>query len=68
MVYVLDPVNSYNMEFIGQVDYFLTNNIILNLSTKVFVNTTTAPVFESWGVAGINRGRSEVGLRLTYQF
>jgi len=68
VVYVLDPVNKYNMEFIGQVDYFFTNNIIVNLSTKVFVNTTTAPVFESWGVAGINRGRSETGLRLTYQF
>jgi hypothetical protein len=68
VVYVLDPVNSYNMEFIGMVDYFLTNNLILNLSTRVFVNTTPAPVFESWGVAGVNRGRSEIGLRLTYQF
>jgi len=68
LVYVLDPVNSYNMEVIGMVDYFLTNNLILNLSQRYFINTVSHPVFESWGVAGINRGRSETGIRLTYQF
>ena len=67
-VYVLDPVNKFNMEINWGVDYFLTNNLIVNLSQKYFINTTSAPVYESWGVAGINRGRSETGLRLTYQF
>ena len=56
------------MEVIWMVDYFVTNNFIVNLSQRYFINTTNAPVFESWGVAGVNRGRSETGLRLTYQF
>jgi uncharacterized protein DUF1302 len=68
MVYVLDPVNKYNMEVIWMVDYFVTNNLIVNLSQRYFINTTGDPVFETWGVAGINRGRSETGVRLTYQF
>ncbi len=68
LVYVLDPVNSYNMEVIWMCDYFVTNNIILNLSQRYFINTTSKPVFETWGVAGLDRGRSETGLRLTYQF
>lgn len=68
VIYVLDPVNSYNMEVIWFVDYFITNNVILNLSQRYFINTVNHPVFESWGVAGINRGRSETGIRLTYQF
>ncbi len=68
VVYVLDPVNSFNMEVIWMADYFITNNLILNLSQKYFINTSTAPVFETWGVGGTNRGRSETGLRITYQF
>jgi hypothetical protein len=68
VVYVLDPVNKFNMEVNWAVDYFLTNNLILNVSQRYFINTTEQPVFESWGVAGINRGRSETGIRLTYQF
>jgi hypothetical protein len=65
---VLDPVNSYNMEVIWMLDYYITNNVIVNLSQRYFINTVSHPVFESWGVAGINRGRSETGIRLTYQF
>jgi hypothetical protein len=68
LVYVLDPVNSYNMEVIWMVDYFVTNNVIVNLSQRYFINTVRHPVFETWGVAGTNRGRSETGIRLTYQF
>jgi hypothetical protein len=68
VIYVIDPVNSYNMEVIWMFDYFITNNIIVNLSQRYFINTVSHPVYESWGVAGINRGRSETGLRLTYQF
>ncbi|MFI5396521.1 MAG: DUF1302 family protein [Candidatus Binatia bacterium] len=68
VVYVLDPVNKFNMEVNWAVDYFLTNNLILNVSQRYFINTTEQPVFESWGVGGINRGRSETGIRLTYQF
>ncbi len=68
VVYILDPVNSYNQEVIWMLDYYLTNNLILNLSQRYFINTTSRPVYESWGVAGINRGRSETGIRLTFQF
>jgi len=67
-IYVLDPVNSFNMELIWMCDYFITNNFILNLQQRYFVNTTREPVFETWGVGGTNRGRSETTLRLTYQF
>ena len=67
-VYIIDPVNSYNMEVLASVDYFFTNSIIFNLAQRYFINTTSHPVFESWGVAGINRGRSETSARLTYQF
>lgn len=68
VVYVIDPVNSYNMEAIAMLDYYLTNDIILNLTQRYFINTVSHPVFESWGVAGINRGRSEWDIRVTYQF
>ncbi len=67
-VYILDPVNSFNMEVLWFADYYVTNNIILNLSQRYFINTVSHPVFETWGVGGINRGRSETGIRLTYQF
>lgn len=68
VVYVLDPVNSYNQEVIGLLDYFITNNVIFSLSQRFFINTTSRPVFESWGVAGLNRGRTETGVKLTIQF
>lgn len=68
LIYILDPMNKYNMEVIWMLDYFVTNDLILGLSQRYFINTTDAPVFESWGVGGINRGRSETGIRLTYQF
>ncbi len=68
LVYIIDPVNSYNMEAIWMFDYYITNNVILNLRQTYFINTVSHPVYESWGVGGVNRGRSETGLRLTYQF
>ena len=68
VLYVLDPVNKFNQEVIWRLDYFITNDVILNLSQRYVINTTACPVFESWRVAGINRGRSETGIRLTYQF
>ena len=68
VVYILDPVNSYNMEAIWMLDYFFTNNVIFNVTQRYFINTTETPVFEAWGVGGINRGRSETSLRVTYQF
>ncbi len=68
VVYIIDPVNHYNQEVIGLLDYFITNNVILSFSQRFFINTTSRPVFESWGVAGLNRGRTETGVKLTIQF
>jgi len=68
LIYVLDPVNSYNMEVIAMFDYYITNDIIFNLTQRYFINTVSHPVYETWGVGGTNRGRSEWGIRLTYQF
>ncbi len=68
LIYVIDPVNSYNMEVIAMVDYYITNDIIFNLTQRYFINTVSHPVYETWGIAGTNRGRSEWGIRLTYQF
>jgi hypothetical protein len=68
LAYVIDPVNKYNMEVLWAVDYYFTPNFIINLSQRFFVNTTSEPVYESWGLGGINRGRSETGIRFTYQF
>lgn len=66
--YGIDPVNSYNMLIAWSVDCFVTNDFIVNLAQRYYVNTTDEPVFETWGLGGVNRGRSETQLRLTYQF
>lgn len=68
ITYVLDPVNSFNMEVAWSLDYYVTPDFIVNVAQKYFINTTEDPVYETWGVAGVNRGRSETQLRFTYQF
>jgi hypothetical protein len=68
ITYILDPVNSWNMEVFWAVDYYVTPDFIVNLGQRFFINTTEQPVYETWGVGGLNRGRSETQLRLTYQF
>lgn len=67
--YILDPVNHYESEAFWSLDYFLTNDLILNIAQRYFINPTgISPNFEPWFLAGGNRGRSETGIRLTYQF
>jgi len=68
MVYLLDPVNSYSQEVVWGVDYFVTPNFGVNLAQRFIINPTKEINFEPWGLGGLNRGRSETGLRLTYQF
>lgn len=68
ITYVLDPVNSFNQEVAWSLDYYVTPDFIVNVAQKYYINTTEAPVYETWGVAGVNRGRSETQLRFTYQF
>jgi hypothetical protein len=68
ITYILDPINQYNMEVFWGVDYFVTSNFVANVAQRYFINTTSEPVYEPWGVAGFNRGRSETQVRFTYQF
>ena len=67
-VYLLDPVNDYSQEAVWGVDYFVTPNFAVNLSQRYIINPRRRVNFEPWGLGGLNRGRSETGLRLTYQF
>ena len=68
MVYLLDPVNSYSQEAIWGVDWYVTPNFGVNISQRFIINPKKEVNFEPWGLGGLNRGRSETGLRLTYQF
>ena len=66
----LDPVNQWNMEPFWTVDYVVRDDFVVNLAQRWFVTPTgrSNPIFETWGVAGLNAGRTETSLRLTYQF
>jgi len=68
IVYLLDPINDYSQEAVWGVDYFVTPNFAVNLSQRYIINPRKRVNFEPWGLGGLNRGRSETGLRLTYQF
>ena len=68
LTYAIDPVNKYNMLVAWSADYYLTPDVIVNMAQRYYINTTEAPVFETWGLGGVNRGRSETQLRLTWQF
>ena len=66
----VDPVNQWNMEPFWDVDFVVRNDLVVNLGQKYFVQPRGhhSPTFETWGIAGLNSGRSETLLRLTYQF
>jgi len=66
----VDPVNQFSMEPFFAVDYVVKDWFVLNLSQRYFVTPRgySEPIFETWGVAGLNRGRSETVLRATFQF
>jgi hypothetical protein len=66
----LDPVNQFNMEPFWAVDYVVRDDFVVNLSQRYFVTPRGhhTPIFETWGLAGLNAGRSETALRLTYQY
>ncbi len=68
ITYILDPVNKFNMMLFWTVDWFVTDSFTANIGQRYFINTTSQPVYESWGLAGTNRGRSETQLRLSYRF
>jgi hypothetical protein len=66
----VDPVNQFSMEPIWALEYFVRNDLVVNLAQRYFVTPRghSTPIFESWGLAGLNAGRSETSLRVTYQF
>lgn len=66
----LDPVNQFSMEPFWAVDYVVRDDFVVNLAQRYFVTPRGhhTPIFETWGLAGLNAGRSETSLRLTYQY
>jgi hypothetical protein len=66
----LDPVNQFNMEPFWTLDYVLRDDLVLNLAQRYFVTPRgrSNPIFETWGLAGLNSGRSETSVRVTFQF
>jgi hypothetical protein len=63
-------VNQFNMEPFWAVDYVLRDDFVVNLSQRYFITPRghSTPIFETWGLGGLNAGRSETALRLTYQY
>jgi len=70
LAYGVDPMNSWNMFAGWSVDYYVTNELIARLGQNYFLaaGAGSMPAFETWSLGGLNRGRSETVLRLTYQF
>jgi hypothetical protein len=65
----VDPVNQFSMLPFWDVDYVFRDDLVLNLGQRYFVNPRGKDqIFSAWGLAGLNGGRSETSLRLTYQF
>lgn len=66
----VDPVNQFSMEPFWAVDYVVKDWLVLNLSQRYFVTPrhTNEPIFETWGISGINKNRSETVLRITFQY
>ena len=66
----VDPVNQWNFEAFWTVDYVVRDDFVINLAQRYFVTPRghSTPIFETWGLGGLNADRSETELRLTYQF
>ena len=43
----------------------MTPNFAVNLSQRFIINPTKEINFEPWGIGGLNRGRSETGIRFS---
>jgi len=73
--YALDPSNSWSQELAWEIEWFVRNDLILEVSQRYFfdligasANAGTKANFEPQGLGGFNRGRSESGVRVVYQF
>ena len=63
-------MNQFSMEAFWSVDWFVSNDVVLNLAQRYFITPRghATPIFESWGLGGLNSGRSETSVRTTFQF
>jgi hypothetical protein len=83
LIYLIDPVNAYSQELALGVDWFITPDIAINLSTRLIWvgapwdaynghsdddDPDNGRVFDPWFLGGGSRGRSETGLMFTWQF
>src|SRR5262245_59652355 len=66
----VDWVNQWTMEPFWSLDYVVRDDFVVNVAQRYFVTPQghSTPIFETWGLGGLNHGRSETELRLTYQF
>jgi hypothetical protein len=65
----VDPSNNFAMLPFWTIDYVVRDDFVVNIAQRYFVNPRGADqLFSAWGLAGLNSGRSETSLRLTYQF
>jgi len=65
----VDPTNHYVMLPFWDLDYVVRDDFVVNIGQRYFVNPRGKEnVFSAWGLAGLNTGRSETSVRLTYQF
>jgi len=66
----VDPVNNFSMEPFWSLDYVVRDDFVVNVAQRYFLTagSRNGPVFETWGLAGLNAGRSETSIRLTYQY
>jgi hypothetical protein len=63
-----DPVNS-NLEALWNLDYYFSNDIIIQLQQKYFVTYGSGlPSNDPWYAAGRFERRDETGVKITYQF
>lgn len=62
-----DPVNQ---NFLAQlrVDWFVTNNFIIQPQMKLYSAFGRRVSNDPWGAGGLNSRRDEVGIKATYQF
>jgi hypothetical protein len=68
--FIVDPVNQFSQEAFWAVDWVVRDDVVVNLAQRYLITPRghATPIFETWGLGGLNAGRSETSLRVTYQF
>jgi len=67
-IYLLDWVNSWSQEAAWAIEVRPAAGLSVQLSQRFLINPKHQTIFEPWALAGLNRGRSEIGLRIVYEF